>query len=124
MTDPRTELEDVIDAAEKIERFTDGMSYETFVEDEKTVDAVLRNFEVIGEATKNLPESHREEYSDVPWREMAGMRDRLIHGYATVDLEIIWTTVEEDIPEILPDIRSVMADLDEELGEGDGSDDA
>lgn len=118
MTDPRTELEDIVDAAEKIEQFTDGMSYEAFVEDEKTVDAVLRNFEVIGEAAKNVPESHREEYSDVPWREMAGMRDRLIHGYATVDLEIIWTTVEEDVPEILHDIRSIMADIDEELGEG------
>jgi uncharacterized protein with HEPN domain len=113
MTDPRTDLEDIIDAAEKIERFTNGMSYEAFVEDEKTVDAVLRNFEVMGEATKNLPESFQETHDHVPWTEMAGMRDRLIQGYATVDLEIIWTTIQRDIPEILTDVRSVMADLDE-----------
>lgn len=113
MTDPRTDLEDIIHAAEKIERFTDGMSFEAFVDDEKTVDAVLRNFEVMGEATKNLPESFQEQYDHVPWTEMAGMRDRLVHGYATVDLEIMWTTIERDIPEILPDVRSVMADLDE-----------
>ncbi|MFB6229092.1 MAG: DUF86 domain-containing protein [Halobacteriales archaeon] len=60
--------------------------YEEFVEDKKTVDAVLRNFEVIGEAAKNVPEETRREYSHVPWAEMAGMRDKLIHGYATIEL--------------------------------------
>lgn len=113
MTDPRTDLEDVLDAAAKIERYTDEMSHEMFVDDEKTVDAVLRNFEVIGEATKNLPESFREEYDHLPWTEMAGMRDRLIHGYATVDLDIVWTTIERDVPEIRSEVSSILADLDE-----------
>jgi hypothetical protein len=72
MTDPRTDLEDIIDAAEKIERFTNGMSYEAFVEDEKTVDAVLRNFEVMGEATKNLPESSRKHTTTSRGRKWRG----------------------------------------------------
>jgi len=90
-------LEDVLEAAEKIERFTAGMNYDDFEADEKTVDAVLRNFEVIGEAAKNVPEDVRRNHPDVPWTEMAGMRDKLIHGYATIDLEIIWATVETDV---------------------------
>lgn len=114
MSDPRTDLEDVIDAGEKILRFTDGMAYGDFVEDEKTVDAVLRNFGVLGEATKNLPTDLTEDYEDIPWTEMAGMRDRLIHGYATVDLEIVWTTIETDLPEMLPKLRSVLDDVDQD----------
>ncbi len=105
-------LEDIVEGAEKIERFTDGMSYEEFERDEKTVDAVLRNLEVIGEAAKNVPEDVRREYSEVPWAEMAGMRDKLIHGYATIELEIVWTTVEEDVPELIPALNAVMDDLD------------
>lgn len=81
MSDPRTDLEDVIEAGEKILRYTDGMASEEFVTDEKTVDAVLRNFGVLGEATKNLPDDLTETYEGIPWTEMAGMRDRLIHGY-------------------------------------------
>lgn len=88
------------------------MTYEAFVDDEKTVDAVLRNFEVMGEAAKNVPDDVRSEYDQVPWTEMAGMRDKLIHGYATIDLEIIWTTVRSDVPEILPDVRAVIAAIE------------
>jgi uncharacterized protein with HEPN domain len=84
MTEVVDYLDDIIEASEKIERFTDGMRYDEFVEDKKTVDAVLRNFEVIGEAAKNVPDESRREYSHVPWVEMAGMRDKLIHGYATI----------------------------------------
>lgn len=113
MTDARTYLEDVLEAAEKIDRFTEGMTYETFIDDEKTVDAVLRNFEVMGEAAKNVPDDLREEHDHVPWAEMAGMRDKLIHGYTTVDLEIVWTTVNEDVPELIPAVRAVLDDLDE-----------
>lgn len=107
-------LEDIVDGAEKIERFTDGMTYEEFERDEKTVDAVLRNLEVIGEAAKNVPEDVRKEYSELPWAEMAGMRDKLIHGYATIELEIVWTTVEEDVPELIPAVNAVMDALDTE----------
>jgi len=107
-------LEDIVEGAEKIERFTDGMTFEEFERDEKTVDAVLRNLEVIGEAAKNVPEDVRREYSEVPWSEMAGMRDKLIHGYATIELEIVWTTVQEDVPELVPALQAVMDDLETE----------
>jgi len=106
-------LDDIIEAAEKIEHFTEGMDYAAFTSDEKTVDAVLRNFEVIGEAAKNIPDKIYREYSDVPWSEMAGMRDKLIHGYATIELRIVWTTVQEEIPTLIPKVKRVRKELTE-----------
>ena len=111
MTEILDYLDDILNAAEKIEQFTEGMSYEGFAEDPKTVDAVLRNFEVIGEAAKNVPGAVRQEYSNVPWSEMAGMRDKLIHGYATVELRIVWSTVREEIPALIPQVESVRDEL-------------
>lgn len=105
-------LEDILEAARKIERFTEGMTYAEFERDQKTVDAVLRNFEVIGEAAKKIPDSVRQEYDEVPWSEMAGMRDRLIHGYATIDLEIVWTTVEAEIPTLVAQLETVRNELE------------
>ena len=107
-------LDDILEAIEKIERFTDGMTFEEFASDEKTVDAVLRNFEVIGEAAKNVPREVRREYSDVPWSEMAGMRDKLIHGYATIELRIVWMTVTDELPSLKPQVASMRNDLLEE----------
>jgi uncharacterized protein with HEPN domain len=107
-------LEDIIEAAEKIDRYTSGMTYEEFADDDKTVDAVLRNFEVIGEAAKNVPDDVQQEYQHVPWSEMAGMRDKLIHGYATIELEIIWTTVEDDVPMLREQLEAVRNDFENE----------
>lgn len=112
MTEVLDYLDDILDAADKIERYTTSMDYDEFVTDEKTVDAVLRNFEVIGEAAKNIPEDVRQEYSDVPWSEMAGMRDKLIHGYATVELQIVWMTVEEEIPMLGEKVETIRAELE------------
>lgn len=112
MTEVLDYLDDILESVEKIRRFTEGMSYEEFVDDPKTVDAVLRNFEVIGEAAKNVPDDIRKEYSDVPWSEMAGMRDTLIHGYATVELQIVWETIRKEIPTLRTRIESVRDELD------------
>lgn len=112
MTEILDYLDDILEAVEKIERFTNGMEYDEFTEDPKTVDAVLRNFEVIGEAAKNIPEDVRREYDDVPWSEMAGMRGKLIHGYATIDLQIVWTTIQEEIPALASQIESVRNEFD------------
>lgn len=106
-------VEDMILAAEKIERFTEGLDRESFVQDEKTVDAVLRNLEIIGEASKLLSDERREEHPDIPWSAMAGMRDKLIHGYATVDLDIVWTTVDEDLPELRLQLDSLKNDIED-----------
>jgi uncharacterized protein with HEPN domain len=112
MTEVLDYLDDILDGVEKIKRYTREMTYEEFVDDPKTVDAVLRNFEVIGEAAKNVPDDIRQEYSDVPWSEMAGMRDKLIHGYASVELQIVWSTIQDEVPALGTQIESVRDELE------------
>ena len=82
-------VEDIVEAMDKIERYIKGLTYETFVENEMVVDAVLRNLEIIGEASGNIPEDTREKYSDIPWRRIIGLRNIAIHKYFGVDLAII-----------------------------------
>jgi len=106
-------VEDIIDAINKIEEDTKGLTYESFVSDKKTVDAVIRNFEIIGEATKHVPLSVRREYPRVPWRDMAGMRDKLIHGYFGVQLEVVWKTIRERLPEVRPLVVEALARMKE-----------
>ena len=93
---------------EKAERFASGMSYEDFVKDEKTAFAVIRAIEVIGEAIKHIPIDFRLKYMDIPWREIAGMRDVLIQDYFGVDLETIWETVKNNIPKTKPMLIKVL----------------
>jgi len=111
--DPRLFLQDILLCLERIERYTGGMSFREFAADEKTVDAVIRNFEIIGEATKNVPESIRSRYPAIPWRDMAGMRDKLIHAYFGVDLEMVWKTAKTRLPGLILQIRQVLKDLEQ-----------
>jgi len=101
-------IEDIIDAMEKAEFLVQGMSYEQFEKDFRTNYAVVRALEIIGEATKRLPVDLRDKYPDVPWKGMAGMRDRIIHGYDNVDLQIVWNVVKQDIPEIKPKVQKIV----------------
>ena len=94
MRDFQVYLEDIIEAINSIEEYTKELTYNVFVKDRKTVDAVVRTFEVIGEATKHIPERIRKEYPKVPWKDMAGMRDKLIHGYFGVKLDVVWKTIK------------------------------
>ncbi len=111
MRDFQVYIEDIIDAIDRIEEYTDSLAFEQFVEDKKTVDAVVRNFEIIGEATKHVPESVRKKYSIVPWRDMAGMRDTLIHGYFGVNLDVVWKTIKERLPTLKPLIKRALVDI-------------
>ena len=100
MRDIQVYVEDIIEAINNIEKYTRGLTYETFAKDKKTVDAVIRNFEIIGEATKYIPGKIRKEYPQVPWKDMAGMRDKLIHGYFGIKLDVIWKTIKERLPAV------------------------
>ncbi|NJD02677.1 MAG: DUF86 domain-containing protein [Ruminiclostridium sp.] len=101
-------LNDIFDSIEKIERFTRGMDFSHFIEDEKTVFAVVRALEIIGEASKNVPVEVRNRYPAIPWQEMAGIRDKLIHGYFGIKLEVVWNAVEQDLPELKPLIAKMI----------------
>jgi uncharacterized protein with HEPN domain len=105
--DYRHFLADIIEAAEKVAGFIQGMTLEAFLSDEKTQYAVVRGLEVIGEATKKLPAPLKESHPQVPWRQMAGMRDKLVHDYFGVNSEVVWKTAIEDIPRIAAALREI-----------------
>ena len=102
---------DIVDSIEKIEKFTKGMRLQDFEKDDKTVFAVIRALEIIGEAVKRIPASVKNKYKQVPWKKMAGMRDKLIHEYFGVNTKVVWQTVREDIPSI----SSLMKQISREL---------
>ncbi len=103
-------LRDMLDAAEKVRNFVAGMQYEDFMADEKTLFAVVRALEIIGEASKKVPKPVRDKYPELPWRVMAGTRDRLVHEYFGVDREVVWQTLREDIPQLIPVLRKLVAE--------------
>jgi len=101
-------LRDIIEMMGKIEKFIQGMGFEDFKRDDKTNFAVFRALEVIGEASKHVPEAVKRRHPHIPWKRMAGMRDRLIHGYFGVDLEIVWQTVKRLIPDLKSKLEEVL----------------
>jgi uncharacterized protein with HEPN domain len=94
-------LNDIRNAIAEVEEFTLGMDYDLFAADKKTVNAVIRSLEVLGEATKHIPESFRRKHPEIPWTKMAGMRDVLIHDYMGVDLRTVWNVVRKRLPELM-----------------------
>jgi uncharacterized protein with HEPN domain len=106
-------IEDILDAMEKAELLLKNVSYDRFESDFKINFAVVRALEIIGEASKRLPDSIRDKYPAVPWKGMAGMRDRIIHGYDNVDLRIVWDVVKKDIPEIRQEFLKIQKDFGE-----------
>lgn len=101
-------LHDILEAIGKVNAYTAGLTRDQFEEDSKTVDAVLRNLEVIGEAVKGIPDTIRKTYPDVEWREIAGLRDVLIHHYFGINMDIIWDIVRNEIPRLDGSVRSIL----------------
>lgn len=96
---------DMIEAADMVASFIQGMTKEQFLADKKTQFAVVRALEIIGEAAKKVPDSIRSRYPDLPWREISGMRDKLIHESLGVNNEVVWKTAVEDVPEIAANLK-------------------
>lgn len=93
-------LDDIREAIQRIGDYVTGLDYDTFVNDTKTQDATIRNLEVLGEAAKNLSEEFRTAHSDLPWKSMAAARDRLIHHYFGVNLDIVWQIISVELPKV------------------------
>lgn len=112
--DYRDYLHDILRYAEMAERITMGVDFETFCSnDEKTL-AAIQILEVIGEASKNLPKSLKNRYPEVPWSEMAATRDKLIHAYHLIEFEIVWRTLNEDIPPLKRSMSRILDDIEQE----------
>jgi len=113
-------LDDIQNAIEKAEQFTKGMNFERFSCDYKTIYAVIRTLEIIGEASKKIPEIVKSQNPGLPWREMAGIRDILIHEYFGVNFQVIWKTLKEDLPKLKPAIFMLLAKVRQQSFEKQG----
>ena len=104
-------VEDVIEAMDDAVSFVEGVKREDLVKDRKTIYAVVRALEIIGEAVKRIPDGVRDRYPQIPWKDMAGMRDKLIHEYFGVNIKRVWKTVKEDIPNLKPLFEKILKDF-------------
>ena len=110
MRDEALYLKDILTAIESIEQFVAHMSFEAFQTDDKTLSAVVRKLEIIGEAAKRVPDEVRLSHPNVPWKEMAGMRDKLIHFYFGVDHQLVWKAVQQRLPSIKLEILNILGE--------------
>ena len=101
-------LEDILESCEKILRFTEGLTFEQFTNDERTYDAVVRNLEIIGEAAKHIPDDIRVVLPNIEWRKAAGLRDMLAHAYFGIDNDILWDIVRNKVPELADAVRNFL----------------
>ena len=103
-------LNDIIESISDIREFIKGMSFEDFSKDKKTIKAVVRSLEVIGEAANKIPQNLRDNYPETSWQEIIGMRNRLIHEYFGIDIEILWQTIEEDLEPLDKTVKRIVSD--------------
>ncbi|MEL6491101.1 MAG: DUF86 domain-containing protein [Cyanobacteria bacterium J06621_3] len=110
--DIRAYLNDILVHIDLAQNFVKGMTFQDFQEDDKTILAVTRALEIIGEAAKQVPQAIREQYSGIPWRDITGMRDRIAHVYFGIDLEIVWSTAQNRLSTLRPAIQSILEDIE------------
>ena len=101
-------IRDILDAIAEIQKFTRGMDYETFKEDDKSIRAVEMNFIIIGEAANQIPEEIEEKYTAIPWSLMRAKRNRVVHVYFKVDEKLMWDTVQNDLPPLIPELEKLL----------------
>lgn len=106
MKDVKLYIEDILESIFQIEKYVEKMRERDFVKDTKTQDSVIRRLEIIGEAVKNLPRHFKNKHPEVPWREIAGTRDVLIHEYSGINLKRVWRTIKKDIPDLKKKIKN------------------
>ncbi len=104
-------LEDIRDALSLVEEYVEGVDYPSWTKDRKTVDAVIRNLQIIGEAANHIPSSVQDTYAAIPWQEMKGMRNILVHEYFGVDLDVLWKTVKSDLPQLKVQIDRLLSEV-------------
>ena len=100
-------LEDIIESIKKIKIYTSGLSLDDFLKDDKTIDAVIRNFEIIGEASNRIPDEIRDKFQLVNWHRIKGFRNRIVHDYMWIDYEIVWEIIEKDLEELKNKIQEI-----------------
>src|SRR3990167_5835990 len=110
-------VKDIIEAMVSIEKFVGKMTLEELKKDEKTSSAVIRKFEIIGEAAKYMPNNVKEKYKDIQWKSMAGMRDRLIHAYFGIDYALVWSAIKTEIPNLKLKLKKILSDMEQDLNE-------
>jgi len=93
-------VEDIWEAIEKIQRYVAGLDHDTFIVDDKTIDSVVRNLEIIGEAANRLAEDFRAQHPEIEWRKIIGLRNRIVHDYFSIDVEIVWEIIQKDLPNL------------------------
>lgn len=103
-------LLDMKESAEKILKYTDGLTYDEFLADEKTIDAVVRNFEIIGEASIRIEEDFKLDYPQIEWKKLKGFRNRIVHEYFGIDYEIVWSIIESDLEELIFQLDEILRD--------------
>ena len=107
---PSLLLEDMLESIKKIELYTEGMTFEDFCSDDKTIDAVVRNFEIIGEAANRLPDDMKDKYASTDWFRIRGFRNRIVHDYMGIDYRVVWLIKEEYLPQLKFQIQQILLD--------------